>query len=545
MTREPWLRNDSPTWFELLLVLAGATGIFLLACGPEVLNPTHTAWMMSGDAGQHYLGWQFFRHEPWHWPPGRIEGYGYPVGTAITFTDGIPLLAMLFKLVSGVLPAEFQYFGPWMLACYALSGYFGLRVLSRFTCDARLRVLGALFFVLSPPVLLRTGGHESLVAHWLLIAGIDTHLRGWSWGRWLAWCGIAALCHPYLLLMTLGLMGAAAWAALRIDRVPFKQVFLQGTVIGAVVISAMGLVGYFSGSGSVSAGGYGFFSMNVLALIDPWWGGSAFLKARPTGTTGQYEGLLYLGAGMILLGALALGVQLTQSRSWSPRWKPLAAAATLFWVLALSNAVWFGGTRLFLIELPPKLMLALSVFRASGRFGWPAFYLLTAAILVVVVRQLAAARAAAVFVVALAFQVVDQKERFDENRSSFHARGGWKTPLQSAQWEALASSAKRLIIVPPHPLLETIYGPFAHLCVRFGLVTNAAHSARASVGGMESYGAEIASGLKMGRYDPLTIYVFPQLEGTQSVPEHWREHLLTLDGYWVLPSGLNLSATEK
>ena len=54
------------------------------------------------------------------------------------------------------------------------------------------------------------------MAHWLLLAGIETCLRGWSWQRWLAWSAIAALCHPYLLLMVLGPLAAGAATTLRL-----------------------------------------------------------------------------------------------------------------------------------------------------------------------------------------------------------------------------------------------------------------------------------------------------------------------------------------
>ena len=61
----------------------------------------------------HFFGWHFFRSEPWQFPPGLLDSYYTPIGTAIGFTDLIPLVAFALKPFSNRLPATFQYIGPW------------------------------------------------------------------------------------------------------------------------------------------------------------------------------------------------------------------------------------------------------------------------------------------------------------------------------------------------------------------------------------------------------------------------------------------------
>lgn len=46
----------------------------------------------------------------------------YPQGAAVTYTDSVPLLAILFRLLSPILPTTFQYFGLYTLCCYILQG---------------------------------------------------------------------------------------------------------------------------------------------------------------------------------------------------------------------------------------------------------------------------------------------------------------------------------------------------------------------------------------------------------------------------------------
>jgi hypothetical protein len=98
---------------------------FVAVFGVRILDPSYLGWQLTLDPGQHYLGWEMFRHEAWHFPLGRIAGYGTPDGSSVVYTDSIPLLAIPLKSIQWLLPKNFQYFGLWMLICYALQGVFG------------------------------------------------------------------------------------------------------------------------------------------------------------------------------------------------------------------------------------------------------------------------------------------------------------------------------------------------------------------------------------------------------------------------------------
>jgi len=548
MTPAPAWPADVPKWQEILVIVILAALVYCTLFGPDTLLPTRFAWLMQGDTAQHYLGWQFFRHEAWQWPPGRIAGFGYPAGTTIVFTDSIPLLALLLKPFSGYLSAEFQYFGLWILACYLLSGYFGLRLIARHTLHPGLRIVGASFFIFSPPLLLRGYGHESLMAHWLLLAAIDTSLRGWSWPRWLTWSGLAALCHPYLLLMVLGLMASSVISAVWVNkshRLP--RVLLQVAGIGLALALLMGLAGHFSSSGPLDAEGYGYFNMNSLSLLDPLLGWSRYLRQRPVhadyanlGNFGQYEGFLYLGAGMIVLVVMALALHLARPQPLARPWWPLVAVALIFWLLALSNVVTFAEQRLFTVPVPDVLHRVLSIFRASGRLGWPAFYLISLGAVLLLVRHLPARSALVVLFAALVVQVADQSDKYQEFRGLIRQRMAWQTPLQSPQWDVLAHRASQLIIVPPLPDMTRAYIAYAHLAARHHLATNAANISHVGTKGVASYGDTVLAALKNHQYDPRTLYVFPQPEGASALPAAWQAHIITLDGLHILPPGLTL-----
>lgn len=563
MRRDRTAASRSPRpagWAELAAISLFATALYVHLFGAATLDVRNVAWLLHGDPAQHYLGWAFFRNEPWQWPPGRIERFGLPGGASIAFTDAIPLLAFAFKPFSALLPADFQYFGPWILACYVLNGVFGLRLMARLTERRVLRVAGAAFFVLSPPLLLRGYGHESLMAHWLLLAAIETGLDRWSGRKWLALSVLAALCHPYLLLMVLALSAAAAFVALRIDRSHGLTALLgHAALVAAAVAAPMALAGYFGSTGGLSAEGYGFYSMNVLSLFDPLLGWSRFIQQRPIhpdyagfGNFGQYEGFLYLGAGMIALGCVALGATLAapdggagagvgvrgndDRRAARRRVWPMIAVAAAFWLLALSNRVLFSNVHLFTVPLPDALLRALSVFRSSGRFGWIAFYLINLAVLGAVVRRLPARAATAVLLAALALQIGDQSAKYREFRAFIGKRAAWHTPLQSPEWASFAAGAKRLIIVPPHPAMVDIYLPFADLAARHRLATNAAYIARDGEQGA-AFAQDISGQLARGEPEADTLHVFAGREALAPLPPQLAAQVRELDGYFVLPPG--------
>ena len=111
--------------WSLTGALLGAL-VFLVLYGVRVLDPVCVDWILnnpSPDPSQHYLGWVFYRRSGWHLPYlGTNYSAIYPYRTSILYTDSIPLLAVVCKLLGGVLPARFQYLGLWGLFCYAMQG---------------------------------------------------------------------------------------------------------------------------------------------------------------------------------------------------------------------------------------------------------------------------------------------------------------------------------------------------------------------------------------------------------------------------------------
>jgi len=89
----------------LLYSLLVGTAVFIYVTGGAIINPTNRDWLMFGDAAQHYLGWEFFRHTPLlQWPIGANYPLGMELSSSIVFTDSIPIAAYIAKLFNPILP---------------------------------------------------------------------------------------------------------------------------------------------------------------------------------------------------------------------------------------------------------------------------------------------------------------------------------------------------------------------------------------------------------------------------------------------------------
>jgi hypothetical protein len=406
--------------------------------GWRVIDPASSAWLLHGDPAQHYLGAVYFLGQDWHWPPGLIRGIG--VGGAdgsVMLADALPLLALPAKLLGW--PAHWQYFGLWIVACHALAAACGLLLLRRLGCPPRAALPGALFFTLSPMLLLRAYGHEALQGQFLVLAALALALAPWRAWPWLVLAPLAAAVHPYLAAMVLGLLLAAALAALSEGATARRQAL--GTLVTVPLLAAgmAYLVGAFGLGGQLSAEGFGFYSANLLTWFDPMdWAGflarfgrdqaqgrewSTVLPALGQATAGQYEGFAYLGLGMLVLLGLALLTAAWPIPGAKAQGAPLRrtlwvlAACLAAALLAFSHRPGLGSRLLFELPLAPPVATLLGLFRASGRFIWPLTYLLLALTIARVGRL---PGGAAVLVAALALQVYDLSGKLAELRDRFH-----------------------------------------------------------------------------------------------------------------------------
>ncbi len=513
------VRSDTQS---LLAPALGALLGFLTVAGTlglSLVDPTEYEWLLHGDWNLHFLGWHLYRRGPWTFPIGATPLLAWPVGSSVGLTDSIPLAAILFKPFSPFLPDTFQFIGLWFLLCFMLHGVFAVLLMRLATSQPSLHILGAGLLMLSPMLFFRIG-HPALMAHWLILASLWLYFKDSATApdrrRLVAWAsvvGLGAAIQPYLWLMVVALMVAAhARVALAM---PSKALHVAAHV--ALTLAWSVIVLWQSGDFIVSraagleVAGVGAWSMNLLSLMTPAQGSTLFGPGPFTyATPGQYEGYAYLGAGMLLLAAVALVTLLTSrpSSGWLPRailHLPLLLAFLFLTLLALGPAVTVGSRTLF--EYSSEWWGPLRVFRSSGRMFWPVYYALVFGILTSVSR-LRHSLAALLFVIALALQAADVSGSMLVLREA--RTFGFRNPLQSRFWQRVPRRYQRLVLIPSNLCTRddfVQYTPFSLLAGRMGLAINAGITARYDVKKAATYCERLGSEVEAGSIDADALYV--------------------------------------
>ncbi|BAP57835.1 hypothetical protein THII_3538 [Thioploca ingrica] len=517
-----WTQRN-PLSFSLTIgaILGGA--FFIQVFNLKILVPTEIGWLMQSDWEWHFMGWHIFRSEPWHFPLGKLTHFWFPIGTTIGYTDSIPLLALLLKPWSLLLPTHFQYFGLWLLSCFILQGVFAALLLRLLTPHLILQTLGIIFFIIHP-VLLHRFAHLALCAHWLVLAGLWLSFKSWPNATaftplklWWILISLAATIHPYLTVMVMGLAMAfyAHWWLIE-RRCTLVAAGLQLASLGITILFLWWVIGYFviESNQDLSGQSFGYYSMNLLAPLLPQQEWSLFFRELPVATAGQYEGFNYLGAGVLLLGAWS-GYELSQRPPTKTTLKRLFFLGIIclgFTLLAISNKVTVGP--LVLLEFKADFLNTLAVFRSSGRFFWPVNYALLFLILQLLIRRNRHFLKLTLFYFSLG--LIIQEIDFYPKHLVYHqlshgpqAQFAWENPLKSAWWKFALPHYQHITFIPPIACGEEAapFGPVSLLAGQYGLTINTGRLARAEVEKTMQYCQQLFQAVREGQVKSDTIYI--------------------------------------
>lgn len=391
----------------LVGALVGAI-FFGLFFGFELVQPTNTDWIwhaITRDTAQHQLGWEMYRATG---QGATITGLAYPAGLSIVYMDVIPLLALIFKPLSAILPSQFQYFGLWSLLCYVLMGGLAAvllwRIWRKFYGDQAsvwqglFLIGGSLFFVLSPMVLARTLYHPALAGQWLILLGflifVDTpKVKRW-WQLMLIWVGtlaLAILIHPYFLPM----LGAIMLLSIirYFDKLkalsPVKSWLAVAAMVlvpAALALSIFYAIGGFSQSGAeiYDLAEKGF---NLLSFANAM--GYSRLVPGFANRSSSPETMMWLGLGVWLMIASCLILLIGRGRIkniWAKlrRWWNTnrtqhvcyLVVGLLLFIFAVGVRVDAGPWTLFQFMPPAPIYKLWTAFRAAAREAWPLYYVL-------------------------------------------------------------------------------------------------------------------------------------------------------------------------
>ena len=442
--------------WSLTGALLGAL-VFLILYGVRVLDPTCVDWILnnaSPDPAQHYLGWVFYRRSGWHLPYlGANYSAIYPYRTSILYTDSIPLLAVLGKLLGGVLPARFQYLGLWGLFCYAMQGGLAQALIARVggvrpgdTAKNWASVLGAGVLVLFPALNIRMFAHTALAANWLVLLAL------WLWlcaeqsenrstaAKLCLWWGILGLLCAGIHLYYLPMVGVVLVAAC-------VQRALEKRGPAAVVLP----VASFCGAALAELFVLGAFAANFAGYSNGYLSGADLANLFVPGLGASWEQEIYAGLGTTIAVVLALAgllVQHKQAGAFFRRHKNVVIAALVLLVLdaiaAMGNTVTFAGRTLFTVPIPQALMDFWAMFSSCARLAWLAGMLLAVAACGLVLRFWQGAAAAVLLALCAAAQGFGQRAELAKRFAAYHDAAYYEntTQLTDPAWEQLAASGQ-------------------------------------------------------------------------------------------------------
>jgi hypothetical protein len=523
------------TYIAALIGLAA----FLAITGGKVLNPFDSTFIFSGggDAVQHYVGWLFYRSAPlFQIPLGKNAAYGESLSSTIVFTDSLPLMAFVFRPLARMLPFSFQYIGIWTALSFVLQGVFAWKLIYRFTADRILLGLGTSLFVLSFPMVLRISSHEGLSAHWLILAGLCIFLsNGHKTLKWALLLSVASLVHAYMVAM-LGIIWAFDLGQRLIAREQTVRDLLEELVAVLVSLgSVMGLAGYF-GHGSTAAEGFGIYRMNLLSFVDRRDALSTLVFQERR--AGDYEGTVYLGAGMICLAVAAVGALPRLRQRFILRSTRLRAAAALcivFLIYAASNRIALGSHELLSYPLDKIVGPFAKTFRVSGRFAWPVLYLFYLAIIAIVIRCYSNRTAALLMSIFLVVQAGDLMNGTALIRERWAQP--WSSPMQSAFWNDTGAKYRRIAFLLPEdaPAAALPVGalPLDIFAASHGMSVNWTDAARRDEAKEKALADALRAEVLTGHLRTDTLYVI----GDDAVWNRVGAAGRTVDGYRLIAPG--------
>lgn len=548
--------------------MGGLLGLvfFILLFDTKLLHPKAVEWLLdpiNQDAIQHFVGWEFFRFEPWHIPFGQINNYGYPDVTSIVYTDSIPLLALIFKLFSPILPASFQYFGLWYLACFILQGTMAWNIsgLLRQDCPWLIRTLLTLFFLISPIMLDRMAAHHALTAHGLILAGFYLYLRPYSRSLnyyWLLLNAVTLLIHAYLAVMVLFL-----WIAYLVKQsVVTKNNSLSASLFylllnGSVLLCLAWCSGYFVIlPTSNNSGVYLSYAMNLLSPFVPTQGSlivpgswSRFVDNYQPLRWGQaIEGFNYWGMGMLCLMICALGKLIQKpikNRVWLVH-APLLFSCLCLATFACSNQIYLGSIKLASYQMPSLMIIPSQVFRAGGRFFWPMYYLVMIASFAILVNRMSARMLTVLLVASFSLQYIELSSKINALSSFLVSHLNSHSSHLLLNTERISDKYHHLVFLPNvlKPGFEIKqFGEYIDYAARHQITVNQGYFARYNRGLSYMNTQHIQSRAYRGDLNKETIYVLLDVHLARFLKKRIPKNteIIQKDGYTIfLPGRLSL-----
>ncbi|ELR96818.1 DUF6311 domain-containing protein [Gloeocapsa sp. PCC 73106] len=520
MLNTEWNKQSEFAQNLKLIVLATILGtLYSVALIKSAIIPANVDWLINvKDPSQHYLSWVFYQQDlNWYFPLTFTSRLLYPTGIAISYTDALPLFAVIAKIFT---TEPFQYFGLSIVINHVLQLFFGFKigqVISRNNFIYSL--LSGLVILLCPPLTWRLVGHIALANFWLIVCVLWLYLKEYQAYNFnqvvlpqMFLSFLVGGIHVYLVPMIFSITAATYFKLYLFKEINLPQLFRWTIYTLIPLLLAWLIFGYLSSASTTESEGYGILSMNLLAPINSM-GLSIILPKLPIAFSEQSEGFNYLGLGVILLIIPnILHIKRSWYKLWQPNLLPLTVVCILLTLFAISSTVTLGPYIILAIPLPEFILKCFSIFRATGRFFWPVNIAITIGVLAITYQYWQKWRAIILVILILCIQYVDLAPLRSDIRY-WTNRELQPLPLVSPLWRELGENHQKLIVLPAYQcgVEETPLGEFrafAFIATQQKMMLNSFQASRLSPDAGEIHCEELPKQAKAGNLEADAAYVF-------------------------------------
>lgn len=436
-----------------ILVTVGLTiCAYLYLFGLLSLNIYNLDFVVKGgDFTVSYLGSVFYRMDEWRWPIFTHSNLAYPYGISVHGTDGSPLLSLIFKVFHKAfgLSPEVQFVGVWMFFCYILQAIASVLIFRHAFKNKFYIVIGSLFFVSAPIMMTRVFVHINLMCHFIVLFTLLLYLNNRLTKKEWIWMGVlfsfAILTCPYFLPIISGFFAILMYQKFWIEKTLSWKNLAKGIVFLAAVFGFwFYLLGMVSTEQNLASGGWRTLGLNLTALFNPIWSQSQIFNTLTP--SADFDADNYFGFGLLILLLVCFpSVKRLFASENLRRHYPLALLLLGLTLFALSSQIKFGNT-VVLDYKPGEVIDWLgNVFRYSGRFFWPVWYLLAFFLIKTFVQRFPK-KAFILLPLVLIVQIWDLYPTYRSKSDFVYISPKEPLPMVSEEWDRLDKEYENIFI---------------------------------------------------------------------------------------------------
>lgn len=543
---------------QMSILVGGVLGtlVFLIIYGVSYVNVQNDSWLINigSDLSCSYIGWEYYRQSPWHFPFGLVDGLIFPEQLSITYTDSIPIAALICKIFSSILPQTFQYLGIWGILTYALQGAVSALLLYDVIGNRRFSIVGSVFFSLSTPMIGRMYAHLALAFHALILISIWLFFQReklWNKKRqvwlWTLVMSLAATIHIYFVPMVL-CFAFFFYVDEALSKKRWKCFIKLGIPL-IITLLIMYAFGDFYGTPKYASTHFGELNSKLNAFFIP--ANTSTIKSLlglEETYRSDWEGYAYLGAGVIVLLVMVF-VSIVANKHFEifkSRTAVLFISISLVFLLVATEPEFsIGEFKVLTLHFPEKVENILAIFRANGRFMWPVMYLIMVFGLKYAHRYWRKA-GFIIIMLCLILQIFDLSFYIKRKGEYVDVLSQMPPALADEFWDKVNDRKEIFFFVDennsgeltPTYTIKMVMG-FADYAYENGMVLNDFYYARKSDLQINERRRSEMAAIQGGNIDPDKIYIFPEyptfLEGIEGL------YLYAVDGIYV---GINSDIRE-